>query len=130
MPNMQGETQTTQKGKEPETTDTAALPKVTSATCKPIAADRPKIDLPSHRINAQIQFMKDHALIGKFVGFWPTEKALHGWIKSKWKPKGQITLQLGPKGFFTAIFTCLEDKSRIMDGGPYFFNSSGLYLWD
>jgi len=53
---------------------------------------------------------------------------LHGWITSKWKPKGQVTLQLGPKGFFTAIFNCLEDKSRIFEGGPYFFNSSGLYL--
>lgn len=74
--------------------------------------------------------MKDHALIGKFLGFWPTEKALQGWIASKWKPKGQVTLLLGPKGFFTAIFSCLEDKSHIFEGGPYFFNSSGLFRRD
>lgn len=74
--------------------------------------------------------MSDHALIGKFLGFWPTEKALHGWIASKWKPKGQVTLQLGPKGFFIAIFNCLEDKTRVFEGGPYFFNSAGLYLRD
>lgn len=72
--------------------------------------------------------MRDHALIGKFLGLWPTKKALQGWIASKWKPKGQVTLQLGPKGFFTAIFHCLEDKTRIFDGGLYFFNSAGLYL--
>lgn len=44
-------------------------PKVTSKTCKPIAAKRPKIELPNHRINGKIQFMKDHVLIGKFIGF-------------------------------------------------------------
>jgi len=72
--------------------------------------------------------MTDHALIGKFIGLWPIEKALHGWISGKWKPKGHITLRLGPKGFFTVIFFCLEDKFRILDQGPYFFNSAGLYL--
>lgn len=105
-------------------------PKATSATCIPKTTERIKVDLPSHRINSEIQYMKDHALIGKFLRFWPTEKALHGWIASKWKPKGQVTLQLGPKGFFTAIFHYVEDKSRIFEGGPYFFNSSGLYLRD
>eukprot|EP00253_Pinus_taeda_P006720 PITA_06720 len=53
---------------------------------------------------------------------------IKGWIASKWKPKGQVTLQLGPKGFFTTIFHCMEDKAWIFEGGPYFFNSSGLYL--
>jgi len=91
--------------------------------------ERPKIELPSHRFNAQIQYVKDHALIGKFIGFWPTEKALQGWITSKWKPKGHVTLQLGPKGFFTATFNCLEDRNMVLDGGPY-FNAAGLYLHD
>ena len=65
---------------------------VTSTTCKPIVAERPKIELPSHRINGQIQYMRDHALIGKFIGYWLTEKALQGWISAKWKPKGHVTL--------------------------------------
>ena len=72
--------------------------------------------------------MRDHALIGKFMGLWPSEKALQGWIVSKWKPKGHVSLQLGPKGFFTADFNCLEDRNRVMDGGPYFFNSAGLCM--
>jgi len=37
---------------------------------------------------------------------------------------------LGPKGFFTAVFNCLEDRNGIIDGGPYFFNVAGLYLKD
>lgn len=102
--------------------------KVSSSTCKPVATHRPEVELPSDRINGRIKFMQDHALIGKFMGFWPNEKALRGWINHKWKTKGEITLLLGPKGFFTAIFNSLEDRNRVFDGGPYFFNSAGLYL--
>ena len=74
--------------------------------------------------------MKHHALIGKFIGFWPKEKALKGWIATKRKPKGHIDLKLGPKGFFTTIFNCIEDRNRVIDSGPYFFNANGLYLCD
>jgi hypothetical protein len=75
-----------------------------------------------------IQYMTDHALIGKFMGIWPTEKALLVWIKSKWKVKGEISLKLGSKGFFTIMLTYSEDRNRIFDEGPYFFNSIGLHL--
>jgi hypothetical protein len=51
-----------------------------------------------------------------------------GWIATKWKSKSHFDIQLGSKGFFTIIFSRLEDKDRIMDGGPYFFNYAGLYL--
>jgi len=101
-------------------------PKVTSSTCRPVAKERPRIELLGDKIDRRIEFMKDHAIIGKIIGFWPTERALNGWIAAKWKPKGDVTLQLGPKGFFTAIFFCLEDKYRILGGGLYFFNSAGL----
>ena len=49
-------------------------PRVKSTTCKPVAVDRPKIELPSQQINNQIQFMKDHALIGKFIAFGQRRK--------------------------------------------------------
>lgn len=117
-----------------DNTERNAAPKATSATCKPVAAERPKIVVNlnhlSERIDARIRYMKDHALIGKFIGFWPREKALHGWIAAQWKPKGHITLQLGLKGFFTTIFNCIEDRKRVLDGGPYFFNAASLYLRD
>jgi hypothetical protein len=50
------------------------------------------------------------------------------WIKSRWKVKGDISLKLGSKGFFTMIFTCSEDRNKVFDEGPYFFNSTGLHL--
>jgi hypothetical protein len=72
--------------------------------------------------------MRDHALIGKFLGLWPSKKYLAHWIKAWWNPKGDYELQLSSKGFFTVIFYNLEDKDHIFEGGPYFYNSVGLYL--
>lgn len=51
------------------------------------------------------------------------EKALY-----TWKPKGDITIHLGSKGFFTTVFKNLEDKDKIFKGGPYFFAATGLYM--
>ena len=76
----------------PTNNNTNKEPRVTSNTLKPVAVDTPKIELPSQRINTEIQFMRDHALLGKFICLWPIEKALHDWITAKWKPKGHITL--------------------------------------
>jgi hypothetical protein len=42
--------------------------------------------------------MRDHAIIGKFLGIWPLEKSLIGWMESRWKIKGEINLKLGAKG--------------------------------
>lgn len=56
---------------------------VHSATCKLVATIRPRVELPGHRIEARIQFIKYHALIGKFIGLWPTENALRTWINTK-----------------------------------------------
>jgi hypothetical protein len=47
--------------------------------------------------------MRDHAIISKFMGVWPMEKSLEWWIQTKWKPKVEVDLKLGSKGFFTTI---------------------------
>jgi hypothetical protein len=72
--------------------------------------------------------MRDHALIGKLLGLWPSKRYLAYWIKAWWNPKRDCELQIRSKGFFTVIFYNLEDKDHIFEGGPYFYNSVGLYL--
>ena len=67
--------------------------------------------IKSDRLESHIQYMKDHALLAKFVGIWPLEKALVWWINNTWKPKGGYDLRLGAKGFFTIIFYNVEDKN-------------------
>jgi hypothetical protein len=66
--------------------------------------------------------MRDHALIRKFMGIWPSEKSLQLWIKEKWKVKGKVDIQLGSKGFFTTVFTKSGERDKVFEEGPYFFN--------
>ena len=96
--------------------------------CLPKAPIIPSVQISSKKVRGTIELWKEKALIGKFVGVWPKEKDLIKWISSVWNPKGHYDLQLGSKGFFTIIFFNQEDKDRILEGGPYFFFSAGLYL--
>eukprot|EP00253_Pinus_taeda_P003313 PITA_03313 len=50
------------------------------------------------------------------------------WIKYHWKPKRSIDLHMGSKGLFTVVFTNIEDKDRLFEGGPYFYVIVGLYM--
>ena len=84
--------------------------------------------MTSPNIGNYIQNMKDHTLIGKFMGIWPSAKALMRWVSTRWKIKGQVDLKLGFKGFFTTIFSNPSDRNKVLDEGPYFFNSTGLHL--
>lgn len=88
----------------------------------------PILSFPAVCINELVQSLRDHSLIDEFIGFWPTEKPMREWKAAKWKPKAHFDLQLGSKGFFTIIFHHLEDKTRVKEGGPYFFNFAGMYL--
>ena len=38
-------------------------------------------------------------------------------------------MKLGARGFFIVIFTSLEDKERVFENRPYFFNNGGLFTW-
>ena len=54
--------------------------------CVPKSNTVPRLQIKSDKVREEIQYMKERALIGKFVGIWPTEKMLVGWINSTWKP--------------------------------------------
>jgi hypothetical protein len=96
--------------------------------CLPRAVKKPRLIIPENKLEEYRGYMKNHALICKFIGVWPSEKELMKWIQIKWQPKGHIDLKLGAKGFFTVIFSNLQDKERIFEGGPYFYSHAGLFL--
>ena len=60
--------------------------------CVPKSNSVPQLQIKSDRVREEIQYMKERAHIGKFVGIWPTEKMLVGWINSTWKPQGHYDL--------------------------------------
>jgi hypothetical protein len=110
------------KGKSP-----ASMPRLLGK-CIPQAPQAPKYLISTPRIEEQKQYMRGYALVGKFLGLWPSERDLIKWIQHWWKSRGHYDLHLGSKGFFTIIFHNLEDQNRVFEGGPYFFNSAGLFL--
>lgn len=99
-----------------------------SDKCLPRESKKPKFVIPNNKIEEYRSYMRDHALICKFVGFWPSEKDISKWIQQRWKPKGHIDLKLGAKGFFQVIFSNPEDKGRIFEGGAYLINKVGLFM--
>eukprot|EP00253_Pinus_taeda_P003838 PITA_03838 len=100
----------------------------TGGKCLPRAHKKPRYVIPTNKLEEYNSYMKDHALISKFVGYWPTEKELYRWIYQRWKPKGRVELKLGEKGFFTTIFANLGDKEKVFEEGPYFMNNAGLLM--
>ena len=84
---------------------------IRAGKCFPKSKMIPKIQIKSDRIKEDITNMKEHALIGKFVGIWPMEKTLVWWINTTWKPQGHYDLTLRSKGFFMVIFFNKEDRT-------------------
>ena len=89
---------------------------------------KPRVILNDPALQAHRDHMANYSIIYKFMGIWPLEKALYTWIKYNWKPKGELNIHLGSKGFFTVVFTNMEDRDKIFEGGPYFFVAVGLYM--
>lgn len=91
--------------------------KAQKGRCKPKAEVTPRVVLDDLALQAHRDHMHTYAIIYKFMGLWPTEKALQAWNKYHWKPKGSIDLHIGSKGFFTMVFTNIEDKDKVVEGG-------------
>jgi len=126
-----GEWEEGTQSNEEEKQETVSNPSnntATSGACKPKKSETLRVVITDPEIQAYREHMSEHAVICKFMGLWPTERALCQWIRQQWKPKGDVKLHLGVKGFFTIVFMNLEDKDRVFDGGPYFFASVGLYM--
>ena len=100
--------------------------KAQKGPCKPKAEVTPRVVLNDPALEAHRDHMRTYAIICKFMGLWPTEKALQAWIKYHWKPKGSIDLHLGSKGFFIVVFTNIKDKDRVFEGEPYFYATAGI----
>ena len=96
--------------------------------CIPQTTKTPQNEIQPSSLGNKIQFMKDHAIIDKFISTWPKERDLIKWIHQWWKPKGEVDLQLGLKGFFTTIFHSIEEKERVFENGPYFYGTVGIHM--
>jgi len=94
----------------------------------PKAPKNPRYIIPTRCLEVNRKHMRHHPFICRFIGLWPMEEELEHWIQYNWQTKGEVDLRLGLKFFFTVIFSKLEDKARIFEGGSYFLNNVGLYI--
>ena len=97
--NKSGENNIT-KEKEEKDKERGAKNKAQKGPCKPKAEVTPRVVLNDPALQAHRDHMRTYAIICKFVGLWPTEKALQTWSKHRnsnqcKKPK---TLQPWQKG--------------------------------
>ena len=92
--------------------------------CKPKTITKPRVILNDPTLQEHKDHMENYAIICKFMGIWPSERTLCHWIRQQWKPRGDVKLHLGAKGFFTVVFSNLEDKDRIFWGGSILFSFS------
>ena len=86
--NMQEETTETNnkvingtKNKEVEDKKQGTKDKKQKGPCKPKAEITPKVVLNDPTLQAHRDHMLTYAIICKFMGLWPTKKALQAWIK-------------------------------------------------
>ena len=73
------DTQLGKVGEGTSGTDKEISPKEVSkrvGQCVPKSKTVPKLQIKSSRIREDINYMKERALVGKFVGIWPTKKTL------------------------------------------------------
>lgn len=47
----------------------------------PCATKKPRFIIPMNKLERYRSFMKDHAMIYRFIGVWLTEKDLIKWIQ-------------------------------------------------
>eukprot|EP00253_Pinus_taeda_P034064 PITA_34064 len=82
------------------------------------------LDIPE--VKSIFSDLEKKAIICRFNGFWPKTEALYQWIHTVWTKNCQIHLCL--KGFFIVIFLEEEEREKILNEGPWFWGSAGLFV--
>ncbi|GLJ04857.1 hypothetical protein SUGI_0004920 [Cryptomeria japonica] len=77
-------------------------------------------------IEEDVEFLKDLAIICRFIGARSDCKRICKWIEETWQTP-QITKFL-PRGFFIIIFATEEERQKVLEGGLWTMDSKPLYI--
>ncbi|GLJ48891.1 hypothetical protein SUGI_1031190 [Cryptomeria japonica] len=80
----------------------------------------------SEEIEEDINFLKDLAIICRFIGPRTDRKSIEKWIEETWKTP-QIT-KFMRKGFFIVVFASEEERRKVLEGGLWTMNGKPLYI--
>ena len=89
-----------------------------------------KISLPPEGVIQVALSLADRALVGQFIGLYPSPKTKENWVVKNWTLliKNSVTSYFLGRGYFMFEFISKEDKYLIFRNGPYFMGPQGLYL--
>lgn len=87
--------------------------------------ESPTLQVTEPEVNHLLTDLANTAIICRFNGFWPKSDALNQWIYSTWSPNCEV--YLCPKGFFIVRFDTEQERDSIINQGPWFWGSAGLF---
>ncbi|GLJ27389.1 hypothetical protein SUGI_0537530 [Cryptomeria japonica] len=80
----------------------------------------------TEEIEEDLEFLKDLAIICRFIGPRVERKKIYKWINETWKTP-QITKFI-QRGFFIVIFATEEERLKVLEGGVWYMDSALLYI--
>jgi hypothetical protein len=96
--------------------------------CLERTVDRPVLIIQPEQVSEDVEYWQNHALICKFLGLRLSLPVLNSWAHRVWNPEGDMEIILAANNYFLVIFSCMADRNRAFEGGPYFFNQVGLFI--
>lgn len=96
--------------------------------CFPRSQDRPVLVIPLEAVMEDVDYLATHALICKFLGIRISLAALEAWIRRSWQVEGDMDIMLVGNSYFLVNFSCMLDRNRVFEGGPYFYDRVGLFI--
>ena len=86
----------------------------------------PKLTIDTTEAEKVCNSYEKLAIICRFNGFWPKPLDLFHWILTKWSLDCEIHLY--SKWFFIVKFQSSEVRDLVIQEGPWFWGSSGLFI--
>ena len=86
----------------------------------------PEYNIDTPEIDEKCTIYERQAIICKFNYCWPKPVELFIWIYTKWTTNCEV--HLCSKGFFIVKFLSAIDRDIVMQEGPWFWGSTGLFI--
>jgi hypothetical protein len=96
--------------------------------CLQKAEVHPILVVQPEQVSEDVEYWSNHALICKFLGLRLSLPVLDSWARRVWNPEGDMEILIAGNNYFLVIFSCMSDRNKAFEGGPYFFNQVGLFI--
>jgi hypothetical protein len=92
-------------------------PSVDMGRCAKRVDSIPSLDLLGNSMAKHNSIiLKEHGLVDKFLGLWPSPRVVLDWISKNWPEQDPLDFYCG-KGFYVFIFKTIEDRDHIFRSG-------------